>query len=55
MSANDRKLVEALCLAALCSAEALIPESGVSPGAARALARAYRARVRWLVGKDGGV
>lgn len=51
MSANDRKLVEALCLAALCSAEALIPDSGISPGTARAMARAYRARVRWLVGK----
>jgi hypothetical protein len=48
MTHLERRLIEAQCLAALCTAEALLPQSGVSPGAARALAKAHRARARRL-------
>jgi hypothetical protein len=44
----EMRAIEARCLAAACTAEALIPASGVSPGAARALARAYRVRAKHL-------
>jgi len=55
MTAIDRRIVEALCLAASATAESLIPGSGVAPGSARAIARAHRVRVERLSAVKGGV
>ena len=44
MTNLERRIAEALCLAAACTAESMLPDSGVSPGAAKALARAHRIR-----------
>lgn len=48
MTHLDRRIIEALCLAASATAEALIPDSGVAPGTARALAHAHRVRAARL-------
>lgn len=55
MSHNDRRYIEALCLAASATAEALIPESGIAPGSARALAAAHRRRAAAIVERQGVV
>ena len=55
MTHNDRRYVEALCLAASATCEALIPESGIAPGSARALAAAHRRRAAAIVERQGVV
>ena len=53
MTDAERKYVEALCLAASATCEALIPESGIAPGSARALAAAHRRRAAAIVERQG--
>ena len=53
MTHNDRRYVEALCMGAAATCEALIPESGIAPGSARALAAAHRRRAAAIVERQG--
>jgi hypothetical protein len=54
MSHADVRYVLALCLAAAATCEALIPESGIAPGSARALAHAHRVRAERMRAMGGG-